>query len=118
MEKSYFEIYSLKISIIIFLFIALGGYNISNIYFYHNHIINGKIINHSHPYSKDKPHNHSKEDFIFIKHIENNFRLFLTVFFSLLFILFYLKIEYLIKIIFIKYKILLLITNPIRAPSV
>jgi hypothetical protein len=59
-----------------FLLILFCGYLISTTFFRHNHIVNGVIIVHSHPY-KSQPesdpvnHNHSNNGFLLIQFISN-----------------------------------------------
>lgn len=108
---------SFRIPLILFLFISLGWYNFSNTYFYHSHIINGKIVHHSHPYSKEKQHNHTENEFIFLKYLENNFRFFLKVLISLLLVLFYSRVNYFIQTVYFNFSKTIFIANPIRAPS-
>jgi len=90
---------------------------ISNTYYSHSHIIEGKTIQHSHPYSKEKSHNHTGQDIVFIKIAENSIRFFLIIPIFFLLISIGYKFSYSILKIPFKYNKLIYNTNLIRAPS-
>lgn len=95
----------------------MGWYNLSDTYFYHSHEVNGKIVHHSHPYSKGKEHTHSEKELLFILTLEKTLKLFLA--FTLFLLFLYLSS----KQIFLYFKNIpythevLLTSNTIRAPS-
>ena len=102
----------------LFLLISCFWNIISNTYYIHSHIIEGKIVQHSHPFSKDKKHNHTGSDIAFIKLIESNYRFFLIIQIFLLLIYICHKFLYVTKnTVFVYYKPEYN-SNLIRAPSV
>jgi len=106
-----------KILVIFLLFLLMGWYNFSDTYFYHSHVINGKTVHHSHPYSKDKNHTHTEKEFNFILTLEKTLKLFLA--FALLFLFLNIsskQISFYFKNIPHTREILLT-SNTIRAPS-
>jgi len=99
------------------LLISVGWLNVSDSFYLHSHIIDGKIVHHSHPYSKSNSHNHSKDEFVFIKIIEKVLKVFLFIV-ALLNLNRYLSLEF----SFFPEKVKICFTylaksHPIRAPS-
>jgi hypothetical protein len=103
--------------LIIVLFLSLVWDNISNAFYNHSHIINGKIVHHSHPYSRDKKHNHTEQELIIIKLIENNSRLILLISASFLLASIGFKLNYFILKTSLRFNKHYYSTNPIRAPA-
>ena len=66
----------LQILLILTLFISLGWQSFSETFYSHSHVINGKVVHHSHPYSKGKTHEHSEDELTLIAILQKTAKLF------------------------------------------